>query len=73
MSGPKKKMGRPPKKAKDRKSVRRFVLMTEDEHRQLLNSTGKLGMSQSGFMRAAAVMALNGELDLLRLIEIADD
>ena len=78
MAEPKKRKGpgQPPKDPAEKRSVRRLVLMTEGEHKQLLNSTGKLEMSQSGFMRAAAMLTLDkiqrGEVDLVEFLGVAD-
>ena len=68
MNEPKNKGGRPPKKPEDKRSIRRLAAFTQDEYKRLSNSTGKLEMSNSEFMRASSLLVArkidSGEMDL---------
>ena len=76
MTGPKSRMGRPPKKREEKRGIPRTTLFTESEFQRLCNSTGTLRVSDSGFLRAAAMLTLDkielGEVDLVEFLEIAD-
>jgi hypothetical protein len=76
MSTPK-KTGRPPKKPEEKMNVRKSVVFNQSQAERLANSTGRLRVSDSGFMRAASLIMLDriesGEVDLNEFLEIADD
>ena len=71
------KMGRPPKDPQDKRGMSRTAMFTIDEYAKFKHSTGTLRVSDSGFLRAAALMTLSqlerGEIDLDEFYEIADD
>jgi len=50
MAKGKKKMGRPPKKMKDRRSKPVALRVTPDDHRQLMKDAKAAGLSISGYL-----------------------